>query len=241
LRALRPPENRLLVLLVIATKLLFPSDSQDRTPRRPIELAVLGFDWAAWNEARRNMVSTRTNTTDMSYNQALRTTDIDVVSMSEDKLDQYMDWYEKVYVEEQPKDTLKQRREAGFRSAMYRMFPVSNPANAGDATTATIKEHTGSTDQDNAIKSSQARLRPLRVMSDQAVEDAYATVVRPGDHYERYRETEELTGTAKVLYEEAASVVGMSVEALVQGVFAYEKRLEEWSKRRDVEDRDYTA
>jgi len=235
LKALRPPENRLIVLVVISIKLLFPVDGQDRTPRKPTELAVLGLDWTTWVQARRDMSSAKTNTTEeLSYNQALRTTDVDVTSMSDDKLDQYMDWYEKAYVEEQPSEKRRNRSEAGFRKAMYRMFPISRPEtmdHIDDARSTPTKNFASTAGQDDAIKIIQARLKPLRVLNDQAVEDTYAKVVRPGDNYEHYRGFDELTGPAKVLYEEAANVVGMSVDALVQGVFSYEKRVENWMKK----------
>lgn len=235
LRALKPPENRLIVLVVVSTKLLFPIDGQARTPRKPTELAVLGLDWSTWVQARRDFSRAKTTSTEeLSYNRALRTTDVDVMSMSEDKLDQYMDWYEKAYVEEQPSETRRNRSEVGFRKAMYRMFPISRPETTDhftDVVSNSAADLASTARQDDAIKTIQARLKPLRVLNDQAVEDSYAKVTRPGDHYERYRGSNDLTGIAKVLYEEAANVVGMSVDHLVQGVFSYEQRLENWVKR----------
>lgn len=234
LKALKPPENRLIILVVISTKLLFPMDGQERTPRKPTELAVLGLDWTTWIQARRDLSSAKTTSEELSYNQALRITDVDMMSMSDDKLDQYMDWYEKAYVEAEPSEKRRNRGEVGFRKAMYRMFPISRSGTTGhidDVESVNTAEVASMARQDDAIKTTQARLKPLRVLSDQAVEETYAKVTRPGDHYEQYQKLDDLKGTAKILYEEAANVVGMSVNHMVQGVYSYEKRLETWIKK----------
>ncbi|GAB7337086.1 hypothetical protein MBLNU457_g2487t1 [Dothideomycetes sp. NU457] len=210
LKALKPPENRLIILVVISVKLLFPLDGQDRMPRKPTELAVLGLDWTTWMQARRDLSSAKTtNTEELSYNQALRTTDVDVMSMSEDKLDQYMDWYANAYVEEQPSEKRRNHSEIGFRKAMYRMFPISRPEmtdHIDDSALNPGANLASTARQDEAIKTIQARLKPLRVLNDQAVEETYAKITRPGDHHEQYRSPDDLTSTAKVLYEEAANV-----------------------------------
>ncbi|GAB7337085.1 hypothetical protein MBLNU457_g2487t2 [Dothideomycetes sp. NU457] len=229
LKALKPPENRLIILVVISVKLLFPLDGQDRMPRKPTELAVLGLDWTTWMQARRDLSSAKTtNTEELSYNQALRTTDVDVMSMSEDKLDQYMDWYANAYVEEQPSEKRRNHSEIGFRKAMYRMFPISRPEmtdHIDDSALNPGANLASTARQDEAIKTIQARLKPLRVLNDQAVEETYAKITRPGDHHEQYRSPDDLTSTAKVLYEEAANVVGMSIDHMVQGVYSFVKTL----------------
>lgn len=231
--SLRSPEARLAALLVVATKLLFPFDNIQRLPKRPTELAALGMDWERWGKIRQRTSMGHDGGAPLRYQQALQTTENDVLNMSEDKLDQYMDWYQRMYVDEEAQETRKLGKEAGFRRAMYRMFPINRTASERDDAEGKepLIETSLATDSENLLKDVQAALKPLRVLSEEAAAEAHATPDRPGNYYKRHRTVMELHGLTKAFHEDAAKLAGLSLESMLSGVFALEKRLEQWESQ----------
>lgn len=227
----RLAEGKLMALLVVATKLLFPFDGIKRYPRNASELAALLMDWEAWGTTH----SDKTDKTDeLDYKRALATTENDVLKMSAERLDQYMDWYETSFVDEQIRETGRVGREAEFRRAMFRFFPISRLD--GSQSEAPLPEPSPGNVLDGRIRDVQGALAPLRVISDEvAAADRDHDPRRPGSMYKRYREAGDLEGHAKRFYMEAAEVVGLSLETLVQGVFWTERKMQTWeeSARRD--------
>ena len=58
----------------------------------------------------------------------------DVLGMSDDKLDDYMDWYGSVFAEETVREKGRIGKEAEFRRALLRIFPVERATqSASDA------------------------------------------------------------------------------------------------------------
>jgi len=225
------PEARLSALLVVATKLLFPFDGQERLPKRPTELAALGMDWTVWTRSRAQQVIANDRRAALGFSKALQTTEKDVLSMSNDTLDQYMDWYEKAYTEEQPLETDHSAKDAGFRRSMYRMFPVSRTRSPDPQQTGmdgTNGYSTLSHDDDSTNSAVQAAMKPLRVLSHEAANETYEDILRPGSHYKRYRSVNDLSETAAIFYGAVARLVGLAPHSLVRAVFVIESLLRNW-------------
>lgn len=230
---LRFAEARLMALLVMATKLLFPLDGVKRHPRRPTELSALAMDWSAWSTARDTYDQSVKDIERLGYEDALRVSEQDVIEMSNDKLDEYMDWYGSTFTNEDVREKGRAGREAEFRRAMFRFFPIDRPTKAAEeddeedsATNQSFGHHKGA-----RIKDVQAALRPIKVKQDGEVPKEGETTYRPGSRYKRYREASELSGHAERFYKEAAKLSGLSVGLLVRGVFGLEKRLQEWEEK----------
>lgn len=230
---LRLAEAQLMIHLVIATKLLFPLDNITRLPRKPTDLAALAMDWSAWSAAHKS--SKAHTSTPLSYQEALQTTPSDVLAMTNEKLDAYMDWYGNAFVEDEPRDTGKRGRTAEFRRAVLRFFP-SGPTQPTDPSNTDDPESTSRVETDNEQAAEQHRLRavqsalkPLRVLPDEdAVDDNGGEIKRPGSHYVRYRRVEDLSGYVREFYEEAARTAAMPVAWLVKGVMYVERRMQDW-------------
>lgn len=226
---LRYAEVRLIALLVVATKLLFPMDGVTRYPRNPTELSALSLDWDTWSEARIEHDSSVETSGRIGYDVAMEVTEQDVIRMSDKKLDEYMDWYQSVFSSE----TIRAREEgapvrnAEFRRAMFDLFPASRSTEESQvASTHAIEplEDPG----DVRLKKVQAALTPVKVKQDVRPGYTGEAIIRPGSKYKRYRETKELEGRPKEFYEEAAKLSGLSLEWLVKCVFLMERKLELW-------------
>src|SRR5262249_27074675 len=96
------PEAQLISLVVVATKLLFPfdSDSVKRYPKHPNDPTTMCMSWTSWLEAK----STFDNSTPTVESNSLKPgaeitiTDANILSMTDAQLDQYMDWYQRTWI-----------------------------------------------------------------------------------------------------------------------------------------------
>jgi RNA polymerase I-specific transcription initiation factor RRN7 len=155
----------------------------------------------------------------------------DILDMSEEKLDDYMDWYGSVFAEETVREKGRVGKEAKFRRALHRLFPIERSVqNASDE--MDVDKETEPMPEDERLRKVQSSLRPTRVKAD--VKSDEPRVKRPGNSYKRYRNAGELDGYAREFYEEAASLVALPLSSLVKCVFILERRLEKWesSERR---------
>lgn len=224
-RILQYAEPRLMGALVIATKLLFPLDNIKRYPKNPTELSALTMDWSNWSKSRAEYNDTIKSRTPLGYQEAMLVQEKDILDMSDDKLDQYMDWYGSVFAEETVREKGRIGKEAEFRRALLRLFPVDRPAQStSDAMDVDAVQE--SIPEDERLRKVQSSLRPTRVKPN--VRSTEPEVSRPGNSYRRYRNVGELEGYAKEFYDEAASLVALPLNSLVKCVFILEKRLEKW-------------
>lgn len=249
---LRFAEAKLMALVVIATKLLFPMDGLKRFPRKPTELSALAMDWTAWVAARQEYDQAKKETGRLGYEDAMHLTEEDMLKMSNDKLDDYMDWYGSLLATEDIPEHGRKGRDAQLKKAIFRRFPVarevrrepspergsqetddsSHLMDTQDSRSGTESQGLDRTSQllETRLRKVQAALKPLRVKQDSEPLRQGETIYRPGSRYKRYREVGELSGHAEDFYKEAAKVSGLPLEALVRGVFTMEKRLQDWEE-----------
>lgn len=71
-------------------------------------------------------------------------------------------------------------------------------------------------------------MAPRYLKSRAIVGDPDADVPRPGSSYARYRQESDLPDTARVFYETAAKVMGMSLHTLVRCVSQAEFQINKW-------------
>ncbi|TIA36597.1 hypothetical protein D6C79_08272 [Aureobasidium pullulans] len=224
-RIVQYAEARLMGVLVVATKLLFPLDNVKRYPKNPTELSALSMDWSTWSKARVGYNETIKSATPLGYQEAMQVQEKDVLDMSEDKLDEYMDWYGSVFAEENVREKGRVGKEAEFRRALLRFFPVERIIQESPDAMILDKE-AETVPEDERLKKVQSSLRPARIKAD--VASTENKVNRPGNSYKRYRNAGELEGYAREFYEEAAGLAGLPLSSLVKCVFILERRLEIW-------------
>jgi RNA polymerase I-specific transcription initiation factor RRN7 len=95
LNGLQPyPEIQLMSLIVIATKLSQPFDDIVRHPQSDVDPTIMKIQWSKWRDIMAESSSGGSN----GENIIVR--DEDVFGMSEKKMDDYMDWFQRTWIDD---------------------------------------------------------------------------------------------------------------------------------------------
>ena len=228
-------EVKLMALLMVSTKLLFPLDDIDRHPVSSSDLSTLQMDWNAWLDVHSSLHSTRQDGQSrekqpgLTFADAFKVSESDCLTMSDEQLDQYLDWYQENLASESVREQGRAGKEADFRRTMMRMFPVQSD---GLKTSKTMHEAQGEIVPDtiatDILGRVQQSLRPKHIV----VSGDGDEVDRTGSYYRRYRDMQELDeGAVRVLYEKSARLAGISLEGMVKAVFLTEVKLQKLEER----------
>ncbi|CAK4033932.1 RNA polymerase I-specific transcription initiation factor rrn7 [Lecanosticta acicola] len=219
--SLRCPEIRLMALVVIATKLLFPFDDLKRYPTSSRDLAALHMDWPLWVKLQ-NHGSQGTPSQDgnphVTFEDAFKMTEAESLDLADDRLDGYLDWYERNIASDEVRERGRAGREADFRRALFRMFPAQN---ANNNTRARPEIETGGKTSADKLFEVQSSLRTKRIVREEAADE----IPRPGSEHSLYRAEEDLEGPIKLFYAKCAEMAGFSLHGMVRAVFLMERRL----------------
>lgn len=206
--SLASPEHRLAALLVIATKLVFPSDNVTRAPRRPTDPAALSMDWRHWSTIRSHEIPKS------AFREAFDTGPSDVPHMSAEAMDRYMAWFGEMYGAPSEGDKTPLLR------SLHSLFPVP----AQSMLTSVPPADNSANDNAASTRELQSRLQPVRVLAP-TVNNIVEYIDRPGSGYVRFRRTAELNKVMLAFYTQVAKEVETTVEVLVADVFALERNL----------------
>lgn len=99
-----------MVLIIIATKLCQPFDGIKRIPEHDINPSALVIDWREWNK-----IMEEPDIGVSRKGEAMGLKDTDVMTMSGQNLDDYMDWFQRTWLED---------KEAKSTYVHFRMFLV---------------------------------------------------------------------------------------------------------------------
>lgn len=100
------PEVQLMCLVIVATKLLFPFDNVKRYPRALNDPSVQVIDWEKWAEAQSTFDRRGISQGFLTNGAAMQATEMDAMEMTQQQLDEYMDWYDRLFVADKGKDDL---------------------------------------------------------------------------------------------------------------------------------------
>ncbi|KAJ5367648.1 hypothetical protein N7541_001589 [Penicillium brevicompactum] len=210
------PDVELIVLIVIATKLLFPFDDLKRYPTTSKEPAAQTMDWSQWALAQASFDSDSHFKENIGRDAAIRVTDSDVLAMSADQLDHYMDWYAESWL-----DT---SRTPG---RLAELFPIqrgdNQPSSATDpglSTATTFAPDTMQKKLDTLLHEVMQDIKPRRVIPEESDDHK-----RPGEVYRRYRWESQLNGAARTFYEIAATLAAVPLKTLVRAVTLTEYKI----------------
>lgn len=89
------PELQLISLIIIATKLSNPFDDIDRFPESDADPTIVRIDWPKWTRTMEERPSRG-----LKRGDEIKVTDTDVWSMNAKKIDDYLDWYQRTWVDE---------------------------------------------------------------------------------------------------------------------------------------------
>ncbi|KAI9375680.1 RNA polymerase I-specific transcription initiation factor Rrn7 [Aspergillus egyptiacus] len=209
-RPLDKPELQLVTLVVIATKLLFPFDDIQRHPTSAQEPTVQEIDWSAWVEVQSHFERRGASSGRIGKGKEILVNEGDVLTMTPDQLDEYMNWYESSW--------LDSSKDPG---PLASLFPLggSNQSRAE-----------GPEVEDNEEKALDTMLgMAQRYLKTRAiVDDPDSDLPRPGSFYPRYRQESDLPDSARAFYETTAKVSGISLSTLVRCVSQAEMQINKW-------------
>ena len=221
------PEIQLVCLLVIAVKLYHPFDSSIRHVRSLADPAALTIDWESWVDDQSSCKMHVTGGTHLERGSEISVTEKDVMNMTGEQLDEYMDWYERTFVDE----SRAEEKARGLPKQLLDMFPTgridgSDPTPYSHDQMAVEEEEA----VDKKLNTVMCKLRLRNVISDDLEgsmgisEDS----TRIGSFYKRYRKVEDLTPHAKAFHEAVAQAIGIRLETLILAVGQVERRLVKW-------------
>lgn len=92
------PELQLISLVVIATKLFYPLDDLKRYPVSLREPGAQVMDWDNWLKYKKQYDNRSKKEGKIGKGKEIKMTESDVFRMNPQQLDEYMDWYEKLWI-----------------------------------------------------------------------------------------------------------------------------------------------
>ena len=223
------PEIRLMALLIIAVKIYYPFDLLNRHPRSQLDVAVLNIDWDIWCKLQKEHDTRITLEGKIGRGNEMLVNEQDIMNMSGEQLDEYLDWYERTWISEE--DDEHQTR--GLPKQLLDMFPTSRV----NASSASMNDFAAEAKAeryllDEKLRKVQNRLKLRPVISKEGGGKNQEPLRRLGTFYKRYRKIEDLSPQAKTFYEAAASLVGVSLATLVMAVLQMESQLRVWRAKR---------
>lgn len=222
------PDLRLIALLVVAVKLYYPFDSLDRHPRSELDLGVLNIDWDKWCKLQKEYDTKLISEGKIGRGNEMLVNEQDVMSMSGEQLDEYLDWYEQMWTREDDGEHQKK----GHIKHLLDMFPT----NRANASSTPINDFTTEVKAEGHLLNEKLRkvqhglqLRPT--ISKDGGGKSKEPLRRLGSFYKRYRKIEDLPPEAKIFHEAAATLVGVSLATLLSTVVQMERKLHVWRKK----------
>lgn len=82
-------------LIVVATKLSHPFDNVIRHPESDLDPTVVKVDWSKW---RQIMIDEAPD--GLERGEEIKVMDTDVIEMSDTKIDDYLDWYQRTWIDD---------------------------------------------------------------------------------------------------------------------------------------------
>ena len=186
-------------------------------------MGLLTINWDIWHDAQKDHDAGTDADGGLARDMAINMTEQDVFTMSAPRMDDYLDWYEKTWIDDEDKD----RRT--LPEQLLNMFPTVRLD--GSAATEVDVNEGMRTVQNRLLDKLEATQRNLKirdVILDVSERWHSEPVRRIGSLYKRYRQVEDLTVQAKAFYEAVAGFAGVSLSTLVKAVYKMETNLHRW-------------
>lgn len=219
------PELALVALIIIAVKIYYPFDSFVRHARSQLDVGVLNIDWRKWCELQEQHDRRPTSNGEIGRGNEILVHDQDILTMSNEQLDEYLGWYQKTWIDENDDKNDKK----GLPKQLLDMFPTSR-INSSSATTADFSTETKLEQSllHEKLRTAQSTLQLRPKISAAREGKVKETPRRSGSFYECYHTIEDLPPQAKAFHEAAASTVEVSLSTLLTAVRQIEVKLQVW-------------
>ena len=145
-------------------------------------------------------------------------TEVDTMEMSGEQLDEYMDYYERTFID-------SDRVEQKLPKELLDMFPTGR---LDGSEPATYSYHEQFAKEQEAVEETLDAVIGSMRLRNIITKESEESVPRIGSFYKRYRRAEDLDGSAKVFHEKVAETVGVKLETLVLAVGQMERLLIKW-------------
>jgi RNA polymerase I-specific transcription initiation factor RRN7 len=99
------PEAQMVALVIVAAKLISPFDELKRYPTSAQDPAVQVIDWGHWARVQKEFDERATEDGRAGKAEEILVTERDVLDMTKDQLDKYMDWYENNWLDSRGTET----------------------------------------------------------------------------------------------------------------------------------------
>ena len=219
------PEIALMSVLIIAVKLLYPFSKDLGSVRSMEDPGALALDWEAWVTSRQNRVPGAEGETMGDRGSEIEVTEDDIMAMTGQQMDEYLDWYERTWVDEDR----AQSKLRGPPDELLRMFPTgrqdgSHPKEYNAGVEAVIQRNLTQRRLIDMI----SKLRIRDVVAEAEGDEAQDDLNEMGSAYQRYRSSDELTPHARAFHEAAAQRLAVTLKTLLVAVNQMERRLIVW-------------
>lgn len=229
------PEIQLISVLIVAVKLLYPFDGFSRHPVDVSEPAAVAVNWKLWSRRAKHFNEVSQTPKGETYEDLMKVSEADVFSMGESELDKYLDFYQQNWADEAVSE---QEKDADFRKAMFTLFPAEASLQGIAPLQHLVDDDVLPAARRDRLRGVQQDLVVQRPITAQEANDFGESVARPGSHYRHYRRAEEIPDDAKVFFDEAARLIGVSLPRLVKAVFATERKLARWKVQERMQNQD---
>ncbi|KAI1330846.1 hypothetical protein F5Y16DRAFT_361398 [Xylariaceae sp. FL0255] len=219
IRTMDNPEVLLVSLLVVSVKILYSLDGVERHPTSGHDLWRTKINWTEWQRITAEEPAEEHHS--LTPGEEYRITTNDVVNMTDTKLDDYMEWFERMWVGDgEPKTTERVRDMfAQKKSHVATRNDQGAEQNVGDRLTK----------QNRAAGQWMTTVDPV---PDNEEENGKS---HPRNFCPIWRSEEDLPDVAKVLYKKAAVLAAIPLPKLIRGATQVERRLEVWCIQRAKE------
>lgn len=213
-------EAQLVSCLIICIKVLYPLDDEKRYPKSSSEPTTAVMSWQAWCEQMQAAEKSRRGDNGrFTTEQLTKLQEKDMLSMEPQDMDQYLDFYASTFLDNA--EIQRTRDIDDFRNALYDIFPIDNEAqhppqelSCGIPLGQRLE----------VVKAVHGAMNTMPVVAEDT------GVLRVGQAYPIWKMEQNLPDAAKILYEQAAKIAGLSVNMLTLAVVFTEARVEQWKR-----------
>jgi RNA polymerase I-specific transcription initiation factor RRN7 len=219
------PDAQIASLLVVCVKLIYPFDGKRRYPHAASEPSAIVLDWNEWWKHISFANKQSAHSPQWTADELMKLTEKDVFTMSDSSLDQYLDWYQRTWIDDR---VAEKSKHGDFQRALYDMFPIDRKEGITPKLSQVAENDGGGVETEMAqLRAVHTSLRARRAQADEEMDGG---MLRPGSGYKHYRHATDLPETARRFYEVVASRSGLSLEMLTKAVYLTERQVLKWAE-----------
>ncbi|KAL6708023.1 hypothetical protein ACN47E_003457 [Coniothyrium glycines] len=222
------PEAQLIGCLIVSVKLLYPLDDTARQRKIATEPMAIFMDWDEWRHQMRKVKDEHRGETDRYTSEELmELSEHEVFTMQDNQMDQYLDFYGDTFLD--PAVIQRTTDNDDFRRALYQMFPLGGEGHHHKA--VQLSRVPPLQKKLDKVKAVQNVMKMTPVQRDEDDLEETGPIVFSGRRYASWRQKEEIPENGRVLYEEAARLIGLSMDMLILVVCSIEAKIERWRRQ----------